>query len=300
MENKAKPRFSIGRQTRQMLMLLTPALVLIGGLSVFPVVRGILMGFTNYRIGMPTKFNGFDNYIKIANNGYLWVAFKNTLLMVIFGLALTYVISIVLSLLLNSDIPFRKFWRILLIIPWAVPPVAKVGVWKNIFNTNNGMLNYILKELGAIEKYIPWLAMEQFALGAIITVVIWGCIPFTTMSFLAAMQGIPSENYEAAQLDGANPLHCFFYITLPYLRDISMVTVSLLFMWIANDFTSAYLLTGGGPGSATLTIPVESYFQGFKYGNFGLATAYGNVMVVFCSVVLYFYIRMISEKEKVK
>jgi ABC-type sugar transport system permease subunit len=116
------------------------------------------------------------------------------------------------------------------------------------------------------------------------------------MSFLAAMQAIPGENYEAAQLDGANAFQKFWYITLPYLRNISMVTVSLLFMWISNDFSSQYLMTGGGPGSATLTMSLEAYHQGFRSGNFGTATAYGNVMMIFCGIFLFFYISALRQK----
>jgi multiple sugar transport system permease protein len=117
------------------------------------------------------------------------------------------------------------------------------------------------------------------------------------MSFLAAMQSIPEENYEAAEMDGAAGPQQFWYITLPYLRNISMVTVSLLFMWTANDFSSQYLLTGGGPGSSSLTMAVEAYYQGFRSGNFGMAAAYGNVMILFCGVFLFFYIRALRQKE---
>lgn len=241
-------------------MLLLPSLVCISILSLFPILRGIYIGFTDYKVGMPAKFNGLKNYDYIFNNGYLKVAMKNTMFILLVSLVAIYLISLAVSLLLNSNIPFRKLWRILLIIPWAVPPVAKVGVWQKIFSVNNGQLNYLLTKLNLIDHNIGWISDEKYA-------------------------------------DGANAFQKFRYITFPELREISMVTVSLLFMWITTDFSSQYLLTKGGPGSATLTITVESYLQAFKYGNFGLSTAYGNIMVVVCAAFLFFYIRVLRQKE---
>lgn len=284
-------------QTKKSIMLLLPSLVCISILSLFPILRGIYIGFTDYKVGMPAKFNGLKNYDYIFNNGYLKVAMKNTMFILLVSLVAIYLISLAVSLLLNSNIPFRKLWRILLIIPWAVPPVAKVGVWQKIFSVNNGQLNYLLTKLNLIDHNIGWISDEKYAIFSVITIIVWGCIPFTAMSFLASMQAIPEENYEAAQLDGANAFQKFRYITFPELRESSMVTVSLLFMWITTDFSSQYLLTKGGPGSATLTITVESYLQAFKYGNFGLSTAYGNIMVVVCAAFLFFYIRVLRQKE---
>lgn len=283
------------REGRKSFFLLLPVMVCMGVLSIYPIIRGIVLGFTDYRIGLPIKFNGLDNYIKIANNGYLAIAFKNTIFVIAVSLIATYIISLVLSLLLNSDIPFKSFWRTILVIPWAVPPVAKIGVWKMIFSANNGHLNYILEQLNIIDKYVGWISGRNSAIYCIITMIVWGCIPFLTMSFLAALQVIPMENYEAAEIDGASAIGKFRFITFPYLQEVTTVTVSLLFMWIAHDFSSQFLLTQGGPGSATLTLIVEAYRQGFRYGNFGIATSYGNVMILFISVLLYFYIKYISK-----
>lgn len=286
----------IKRQTKKSLQLLLPSLICIGVLSLFPIIRGVYIGFTDYQIGKEIHFSGIENYRTIFENGYLKIALRNTLFIVVVSLIVTYALSMVIALLLNSDIPFRKLWRVLLIIPWAVPPVAKVGVWEKIFSINSGQLNYLLQKLNLIDQKIGWISDERYAIFSVITIIVWGCIPFTAMSFLAAMQAIPDESYEAAQLDGANSFDKFRYIVLPELKDVSMVTVSLLFMWITTDFSSQYLLTKGGPGSATLTISVQSYLEAFKYGNFGISTAYGNVMLLICAAFLLFYLRMIGRK----
>lgn len=273
-----------------------PSFICIGILSLFPIIRGVYLGFTDYQIGKKIHFNGLENYRYILENGYLKIALSNTLFIVIVSLVVTYALSMVIALLLNSDIPFQKLWRVLLIIPWAVPPVAKVGVWAKIFSVNNGQLNYLLTKLNLIDQKIGWISDEKYAIFSVIIIIVWGCIPFTALSFLASMQAIPTESYEAAQLDGASAFEKFRYIVLPELKEVSMVTVSLLFMWISTDFSSQYLLTKGGPGSATLTISVQSYLEAFKYGNFGISTAYGNVMLLICAVFLFFYIRLLKQK----
>ncbi len=293
-----KPQATLKKQTKKSLMLLLPSLVCIGILSLFPILRGVYIGFTNYKVGMPIEFNGLYNYGYILENGYLKTALKNTLFILLVSLITIYLISLLTAVLLNSNIPFRRLWRVLLIIPWAVPPVAKVGVWQKIFSVNNGQLNYLLTRLHIIDRNIGWVSDEKYAIFSVITIIVWGCIPFTAMSFLASMQAIPEDHYEAAQLDGANAFQKFWYITLPELRDITLVTVSLLFMWITTDFSSQYLLTEGGPGSATLTIAVESYLQAFKYGNFGISTAYGNIMVLICALFLLVYFKILRQKEE--
>ena len=289
-------KFKISTRTKRSVLLLTPALICISVISLFPVLRGITLGFTNYKVAMSIKFNGIQNYISIYKNGYLKQAAFNTVYIVVLSLIVTYVLGLIVALLLNSNIPLRKIWRSLLVIPWAVPGVARAITWRRIFTANGGWLNYNLLRFGIIKENINWFG-QNLAIYMIITIIVWGCIPFTAMAFLAAMQAIPNENYEAAEIDGASVFQKFWYITLPNLRSISMVVVSLLFMWISNDFNSQYLMTGGGPGSSTLTMAVEAYYQGFRSGNFGMATAYGNVMMIFCGLFIFFYIRAFHKKD---
>jgi multiple sugar transport system permease protein len=291
---KHQKKLKISTKTKRSIMLLTPALICISVVSLVPVLRGIMLGFTSYKVALPIRFNGIKNYISIWKNGYLKIATLHTIHIVVVSLAVTYVLGLIIALLLNSNIPLKKLWRSLLVIPWAVPAVAKSMTWERLF-VANGWINYILIKTGLVKDNIAWLG-QDFAIYAIITIIVWGCIPFTAMSFLAAMQSIPNEDYEAAELDGANVFQKFFYITMPYMRAISMVVVSLLFMWISNDFSSQYLLTQGGPGSSTLTMAVQSYYEGFRSGNFGMATSYGNMMMVFCGIFIFFYIRALRRK----
>lgn len=282
---------------RERLLLLLPVTVLIGALSVYPVLRGIWLGFTSYKVGRDADFNGLGNYVGIYNSGFLGTTFKNIAFMMVVSVVIIYLLSMTLALLLNSKIPLRPLWRTLLIIPWAVPPVAKISMWKAIFDPLRGYANAILLRLGWIDSSISWLSDTHYAIWTVICVLVWGCIPFLTLSLLSTLQQIPSDIQEAAALDGASRWQMFRFITLPYLSQTTSICMSLIFVWIMNDFTSQFLMTGGGPGSATLTPIVEAYRQGFKYGNFGYASAYGNMMILCVSVVVFFYIRAVNKKD---
>lgn len=288
------PRF--GRTQRNNFFLLLPITVLILSFSLYPILRGIYLGFTNYKVGRAITFTGLRNYEYLSASGYFWSSLGRQAFITFGSMALTYVVGITLALILNSDIPFRRFFRLLSIIPWAVPPIVKVAAWENMFSTNTGWLNNILMSIGAIDKYIGWTGDKTRAIYCVMVMIAWGCIPYLTLSLLAALQGISSDYYEAARIDGAGPLAEFWHITVPMLKPVLVVTSSFLFIWIANDFTSMYLLTEGGPGSATLTLIVEAYRQGFERGDYGLACAYGNLMMCFTGAFLIIYLGVINRK----
>lgn len=288
------------REKRNAFFLLLPVGALILSLSLYPVLRGIYLGFTDYKIGKPIHFNGLENYVYLSTSGYFWPSLINQIKITFGAMLLTYLVAVPLALVLNSDIPFRSFFRTLVILPWAIPPVVKIVIWKNIYSTTNGWLNYLLKQMGFIDRYIGWTGDKNLAIYTIIVMIAWGCIPYLTLSLLATLQGIPKDNYEAARIDGARAMDEFWYVTVPYLQRILVVTSSFLFIWIFNDFTSQFLLTEGGPGSATLTMNVEGYRQGFQQGNFGLALSYGNLSMVFMCVCLVIYLKALyKQKEEV-
>ena len=297
-DKKEKKKGNLNRSKRKKLMLLIPTGIMILVLSLYPTLRGIYLGFTNYRVGRPIEFNGVDNYVGIYNSGYLGIIFKNIGLMLLISVITIYVISLALALLLNSEIPLRGLWRALLIIPRAVPPIAKISMWKAIFNPVCGYLNAYLLKFHLIDQAVNWTTDINFAKYTVITVFVWGCVPFTALSLLATLQQVPTDIHEAAVLDGANSVKYFRYIVLPYLNQTTAITMSLVVVWIMNDFSSQYLLTKGGPGSATLTPMVEAYRQGFTYGNFGFASAYGNTMIVCVSVLIFIYIKSMNARDK--
>lgn len=280
-----------------MILLLAPVLILICVLSIYPILRGIAIGFTDYRVGRNPAFNGVANYVGIYEGGYLFITLKNIGYMMAVSLIVTYLFSMTLALVLNTRIPLRGLCRTLLIIPWAVPPIAKIAMWRTIFNPLRGHLNYVLTQLGIISRSISWVSEIDTAIYTVICVLVWGCIPFVTLSLLATLQQIPNEIAEAAILDGVGRVQYFFHIVLPYLRKTTVMSMSLIAVWIMNDFASQSLLTRGGPGSATLTPTIEAYRQGFRFGNLGYASAYGNIMILIVSILLFFYVGNMNLKD---
>ena len=285
------------RSSKENFFLLLPASVFIAIFSLYPILRGIYNGFTNYKIGEPVEFNGFENYIQLIKNGYFLVSLKNSLIITFGALLLTYFLSLILALILQSKIPCRMLFRSLIIIPWAIPPIVKISVWSLILSSNSGHLNYILKSLGLIKNYVGWYTDPKRATISVVIVIVWGCIPFMTIALLAGLQTIPKDNYEAASVDGASFVGKIRYITLPHLLKVTAVATSLLFIWIMNDFVSQYLLTAGGPGATTLTLTSEAYRQGFQFGDFGYGSAYGNLLILLISIILIIYFRVMGVKS---
>lgn len=292
---KTKPKWS--RQARNNVLLLLPVIILILTLSLYPLLRGVYLGFTGYKVGKGIHFNGLDNYVYLTQSGYFWPSLGRQAYITLGSMAITYICGLLLALALNSDIPFRRFFRVLIIVPWAIPPLVKVAIWENVFSSNTGWLNYLLKTFGLIDQYQVWIGDPNRAIYCVMVMIAWGCIPYLTLMTLSTLQSIPGEYYEAARIDGSSPFQELICITLPHLKQVMIVTSSFLFIWIAGDFTSQFQLTGGGPGSSTLTLIVEAYRQGFERGNFGLACSYGNLMTCFMGAFMIIYLKLVNRKE---
>jgi multiple sugar transport system permease protein len=214
--------------------------------------------------------------------GFIWT-FAVTAGEMIFGLGL--------ALLLNERFRFNSLSRILILIPWAMPPVIRGIMWKFIYDTDAGILNYFFLSANIIDAPINWLNSFTYTIPAIIVVGFWGEIPKAAVFLLAGLKTIPQDLYESAKLDGANAWQEFKKITLPMLKPIFAAIVSLSFMWNFNTFGIVWVLTQGGPGGMTRLPMLAAYEEGFRYGNVGYAAAIGNVMIVAISIVLYFYLR---------
>jgi multiple sugar transport system permease protein len=168
-----------------------------------------------------------------------------------------------MALLLNEQFRGRAIMRAILFLPWAMPSLIVALAWRWIYEGSpNGLLNLILIDYFGSETLVQWLANPRIALWSIIVAVVWQGTPFWTMMFLAAMQAIPAEMYEAAQLDGASVFQRFFHITLPSMRPVIVITTLLSTIWTANSLNFIYILTGGGPANATMTFPMLAFDLG--------------------------------------
>ncbi|MGW5193444.1 carbohydrate ABC transporter permease [Kribbella sp. NPDC004138] len=281
------------KANREAILLFLPALLPVLILSVYPLIRGIALGFTDARAGLrvETNFVGFGNFAKLLHNDLFWDSFRIGVIWTLSVTLLQFVAALGLALLLNTNLKFRGVARTLALIPWAMPPVVVAIMWRLLLHPTNGPVNEILQKLHLTDHPINFLGDFNTALPAVIVVGIWVGMPMTTITLLAGLQGIDRTLYEAAAVDGAGAWSQFWNITLPQLRTVIVAITSLDMIWNFNSFGLVYVLTAGGPGGKTMLPMLFAYNEAFRYGNFGMAAAMGDVMVVIIIAFLFFYLR---------
>ena len=273
-------------------MLLSPVLVLIAAFSIIPLLRGIYLGFTDYRLGDPIAFNGLENYVQLFKDEYFWYSFRVGILWTLVVTTLQVFVGLGLALLLNTRIRFSSFYAVIMLVPWATPPIIRGIVWRQIYDPDAGALNIMLMHAGILSAPVNWLSSFQHVIPAVILAAVWGEISKAAVFLLAGLQSISHELYEAARLDGAGRLEEFLHITLPSLKPVLAAIVSLSFMWNFNTFGLVWVLTQGGPGGMTRLPMLAAYEEAFRYGYVGYAAAIGNIMVLVLSIVLFTYLRV--------
>ncbi|OUC85969.1 carbohydrate ABC transporter permease [Streptosporangium minutum] len=280
-----KPRKG-GRQGREALLLMLPALVPVLVFSVGPLLYGIFLAFTDARSGRNavTSFVGLSNFGDLLSDGDFWASFRIGMIWAVSVTVLQFLASLGLALLLNQEMRFRGFARVLAMVPWAMPPVVIGLMWRLVYHPDAGILNSMLG------TEVDWLNDFSIALPAVIVVGIWTGMPQTTVVLLAGLQGVPKELYEAVEVDGAGVWRRFWNITLPQLRPVIVAITSLDFVWNINQFGLVYVLTQGGPGGQTRLPMLFAYEEAFRYGFFGYAATLGVAIVIVVLAVLGVYL----------
>jgi ABC-type sugar transport system permease subunit len=229
------------------------------GLVAYPFVSAVLLTFQEKTAGAPGKFIGLDNYRELLSYEVFWRTVFNTIFYTGFAVALKFVFGLSMALVLNQERLGNNFFRSFLLIPWAIPTVISALNWRWIYDDASGLINNVLVRLELIDETISWLSDPNLAMFAVIAVVVWQGTPFFTMGFLAGLQAIPKELYEAAEIDGATVIQQFRYITLPSLRPIFVTVVMLSTIITAAGIQFVLVLTNGGPADRTMIFPVLSY-----------------------------------------
>lgn len=273
--------------------LLLPALVPILVLSVYPLLRGIYLGFTDARSGLNVEyvFTGLDNYRQMLGDEMFWSSFRIGFIWTISVTVIQFTLAMGLALLLNQRLYGRGFARVMAVVPWAMPPVVVGIMWSLIYRPDAGLLNEVLYRVGLGDLSQNWLGDFSTALPAVIVVGVWAGLPVTTVILLAGLQGVPLELQEAAAMDGASRWRRFRAITVPHLSGVIAAITTLNFIWNFNSFDLVYVLTKGGPGGRTMLPMLFAYEEAFRYGNYGYSAALGNVMVLIVLFFLFFYLR---------
>lgn len=281
--------------------LLAPAVLVTLFIVFFPMVQALVTSFYDLVLWKPnaTRFVGFGNYIKLLRDPVFWTSLGHTAIWIGLTVPLQMGLGLVAALLLNREFPWRGLARALVIIPWALPSVVIALMWRWIYDPTTGVLNDILLYLSIIHTTVPWLADPQLALYAVIATLTWQGFPFFAVMILAGLQGIPQSQYEAASIDGASTWRQFVHITLPGIAPVLATAGLLRIIWVANSMDVIFVMTGGGPGYATHTLPLYAFIRARQNLDFGYGTAIAvTFTILLAAIVAVYIVRTLREVER--
>ena len=263
-------------------LFLAPALTMIAVFFFLPVLAALALSFTDFDIYAlgdlhRLRFVGLGNYARLLQDPLFWKALGNTFYFVLVGGPLSIVVSLAAALLVNSGLlRFRVFFRGVFFLPVVTTLVAVAVVWRYLYQPGGGLIDYGLGLLGI--RPIDWLGDPRWAMPAIILMAVWKNFGYNMVIFVAALQSIPRELYEAARIDGADRRHQFLHVTLPMLRPTFLFVSIITLIGYFQLFAEPYVMTQGGPDNATLSIVLLMYQEGFRWWNMGYASAVAFVL----------------------
>lgn len=262
-------------------LCLLPSLVLMGTVIFYPICNTFVTAF--YRVnpfGMRIKFWGWMNFIRLFSREEFWSSLYNTFIWTGGVVGFTVIWSLGLSLVLNEKFKGRSLTRGILLLPWATSLIITALIWRWILNPEYGLLNHFLSQIGLLHGRINWVARWETSFPMMIWIGILVSIPFTTTVFLAGLQAIPLQLYEAANVEGAGSWARFRYITMPLLKPVFTIALLLNVIYVFNSFPIIWAITGGDPADTTHIIVTYLYKVAFFYNDFGLASAMALIVFI--------------------
>ena len=292
-------------QRRFLLVALVPTFFFLACFYIYPTVFNLETSFTDlslFGLRKGGEWVGIDNYVEILASGdFRRVVWNTVIWLTIVGVSVRIALGLALAFLLNS--PVLKRWRlqtlarILLIVPWATPPVVAIVVWRWLLDPRVGAINATLMSLGIVDQPVAFLAERLWVWPALITIITWNTLPLVTLTFMASLQSLPEELLEAARIDGASRWQQIRYVYLPHLKPAIIVMVLMSTFWTFNNFVYVWLVTGAGPGLYTNVMATEVYIQAFINGRFGFSAATGIIMATIMTIFGLIYLRVVAERE---
>ena len=282
------------RKALQPYMYLLPTIVLIAGLLFVPIFMAIGYSFfDNVVIKPDPQFVGLANYSAVLKDKVFRLSMKNTAWFVILNVVFHLLIGMSLALMVNAkrlhNVP-KAVFRIIYLLPWMFNATVIAILWKLLLNPS-GIVNYLLSLSQSMPVKIEWMSNRKIVLHVLTFINIWAGYPFYMISILAGLQGIPSDLYEAASIDGANGIHQFFDMTLPQLKPILISIAMLDFIWTTQNFSLIWLLTAGGPSHATEMMSTYVYTTAFTSFQYAKASAAAVLILIICTILAVFYVR---------
>ncbi|MGN6773296.1 MAG: carbohydrate ABC transporter permease, partial [Rhizobiaceae bacterium] len=254
----------------------------------YPLGLGIWLAFTDTQIGRPGVFIGLENYESLWNDSVFWLSVFNTILYTVVASVVKFALGLWLALILNERLPFKSFFRAVVLLPWVVPTVLSAIAFWWIYDAQFSVISWALIKLGLIEHPINFLGDTTLARASVIAANIWRGIPFVAITLLAGLQTISPSLYEAATLDGATGWQRFWHVTLPMLTPIIAVVMTFSVLFTFTDFQLIYVLTRGGPVNATHLMATLSFQRAIPGGHLGEGAAIAVAMIPFLLAAILF------------
>lgn len=281
------------------LLLITPALVLIFGLVLYPFFYNVWLSFQGMSAKhMDAGFVGLANYTTMLSNPTYQSATIKTIIWTVGVVGGQVVVGLGIALLLNQQFKGRGLARSLMILPYTISTVVVAFIFKWMLNDLYGIVNQTLLAIGVIQEPIIFLGSAKLAMVTVTLVAIWQAVPLVVLMLLAGLQAIPHDLYDAARVDGANPVQEFWAVTLPGLSGVLEVVVILKTIWTFNWFDLIWLMTQGGPGEGTTILPVFVYQQGFRLLRFSRASAVSVTMVIYLVVLMVLMFKLTGSSQE--
>jgi multiple sugar transport system permease protein len=284
--------FRIRRRHLLPYAIVLPIILYEGLLIVYPIAQGIYGSFTRIELASnsPTVWIGWDNYNRMFADPGFWKVIQTTLIFTALVIIVALSAGLFTALLFNRPFRYRPVTRGMLMMPWAIPevPVVMIFIW--ILSPQFGVVNILVRLLPGVTENPQWLQVPALAMGWMVLISSWKAFPFYSLVILAALQSIPQELYEAAKVDGANPLQLFWHITIPGIITTLELLVVLASIFSFKQFTIIFLMTGGGPSGATETIVIRIFNTAFRFYDYSYATTLGVAGFIISLVVAFFFI----------
>ena len=282
---------------QQGILLILPALMVMGVFTVYPLLEGVRIAFTNkHFLKEGVEFVGLQNFIRLLSDEIFWISLYHSVTLTVVVVFLQFLFGLILAWAMTQNLPGMSWFKSIIMASWVIPVAATVIMFKFMAQPDIGLINIVFKTMGFEELNRYWLGDPEVALAFIMLLHLWRNVPFYGVAFLAAMQAIPKSYYEAAEIDGAGAWHRFWYITLPGIRNMVIVMVTIHVLWTFNNFDFVYLATGGGPVNATDVLPVYVYRQCWNSYTIGYGASIGTVMLLLLMLYFIVFIKL-SERD---
>lgn len=278
-------------------LLISPVVLLVVALLGYPLFTSLKQSFYDVRPAVQANsFIGLDGYQELISDPLFKTVFTNSILWTVLVVGFQFIAGLAAALVLNAKFKGRWFFRILMVLPWALPGIVVALMWRLILNPDVGTLQIVTSFFGL--PVTDYLGQSSTALISIVFVAVWKGFAFWMLIILAALQGVPKDHVEAGEVDGAGPIRIFLNIYVPNMISVIRIGFILTSIWTFNYFELIFVMTAGGPAGASHTFPTIIYEQAFRRLDFGLASRFAAMSVLTMSVLCIFLIREVKRSEK--